>query len=149
MTKKKILKIGLGIVTIIVVVFVILVYKEYRRIEKEEIRRNEAAKISNIAKKLNNLHQLYDINNKNVIDEELRECDKILEELHKENSSGKIYDESLKSIMDNSIGAVENNKKSLEAFKNGDMGTFSEFSKKSSENISKLNNELERLGSKK
>lgn len=144
MQKKKIFKIGIGVVLIIVVVFAIMFYRAYKDIKRE----NEAHQIANIVKKMNDLRQLYDINNENVIDEEIKECDKILEELHKENSSGNISDESLKSIMDNSISAVENHKKSLNAFKNGDMYTFSEFSKKSNENITQLNNELERLGFK-
>ncbi|BAH07935.1 hypothetical protein [Clostridium kluyveri] len=142
MQKKKILKIGIGVVLIIVVVFATMFYKAYKYVKRE----NEAHQIANIVKRMDDLRQLYDINNENVIDEEIKECDKILEELHEENSSGNISDESLKSIMDNSISAVENHKKSLNAFKDGDIYTFSEFSKKSNENVAQLNNELERLG---
>lgn len=123
--------------------------KGYTIYTKEQLRDNEASKIVTILKKMGSLNQLYDINNKNIIDEEVKACDKILDELHKENSSGNISDESLKTIMDNSISAVENHKTALSCFKSGNLNTYSEFTKKSDENILKVTNEMERLGFKK
>lgn len=120
--------------------------KGYTINTRAELRNNEASKIVTILKKMSNLNQLYDINNKNIINEEISQCDKILDELHKENSSGNITDESLKSIIDNSISAVENHKAGLSAFKNGNLNTYSEFAKKSDDNVSQVINEMERLG---
>lgn len=120
--------------------------KGYTIYTRQELRDNEASKIVSILKKIGDLNKLYDINNRNIIDEELARYDKVLEELHKENSSGKIYDDSLRIIIDNSIGAVENRRNGLDAFKNGNLNTYSEFTKKSEENISEVRNEMERLG---
>ncbi len=113
---------------------------------REQLRDKEAQKIVIILKKIGNLTQLYDKNNKTIVSEEIKQCDSILDELHKENSSGNISDDSLRTIIDNSISAVENHKSSLNAFKNGDLNTFSEFAKKSDENALKVRNEMERLG---
>lgn len=120
--------------------------KGYTIYTREQLRDNEASKIVTILKKMGDLGKLYDVNNKNILNEEINECDKILDELHKENSSGKISDDSLKVIINNSISAVENHRKSLECFKNGDLKTYSEFAKKSDENATQITNEMERLG---
>ncbi|WP_238917260.1 hypothetical protein [Clostridium sp. YIM B02555] len=123
--------------------------KGYTIYTRDDLRKIEASKIVTTFKKISSLNQLYDINNKNIIDEEIKEHDKILEELHKENSSGNITDESLKNIMDNCISAVENHKKSLEAFKSGDLQTYSNFSSQVDKDAIEIRNEAERLGLKK
>lgn len=102
-----------------------------------------------IVKTLKQVSNLSDLTTSDVINKEINECDKILDDLHNENSTGKITGDSLKVIMDNSISAVENHKKSLEAFKNGDLNTFSEFSKQVDKNAIAVRNEVERLGFKK
>lgn len=143
MRHKKIIIIILSILILIAIISGIT-FNKIRA--KDTLIKNEASKIVSILKKIDTLNQLYDINNQDIIDEEIEEHDKILEELHQENSSGNISDERLESIIDNSISAVKNHKSGLNSFKNGDLNTYSEFIKKSDENILQITNEMERLG---
>lgn len=136
------------IIVPILIIILLLGIGFYTKYRKEVIRDEHASNIATILKKMDGLYELYDVNNKNIIDDEIAECSKILDELHKENSSGNIKDASLVSIMDNSIQAVENHITALRCYKSGSLDVYSDFAKKSDNNIKQVITELERLGFK-
>lgn len=120
--------------------------KGYKIYTRKELINNEATKIVGILKKIGNLNDVYNNSNKELLDDKINQCDTILNELHEENSSGKIIDVSLVSIIDNAISATENYKKGLNSYKKGNFSECSEFAKKSQEDILIITNEMERLG---
>lgn len=120
--------------------------KGYKIYTRKELINNEATKIVGIFKKIGNLNDVYNNSNKALLDDKIKQCDIVLNELHDENSSGNIIDDSLISIIDNAISAAENYKKGLNSYTKGDFSACSEFAKKSQEDILKITNEMERLG---
>lgn len=150
---KIILKRVIAFLILGIIVCVSFVVVHNKNIEKTK---EEANTIIDITNKVFELNQIYEKDNPTVIDEQLKECDKILEELHQENLSGRVKGDTLKNIMDNSIALVECHKKALNCFSStanfvGTSNAFDYYSKYCDEEDTykaQIKSDIERLSTK-
>lgn len=153
---KKSKKIIITIISLIIIIVIIIVSGILIHKKKVEKRIDEANRIIEIVNKIYDFNQLYEKDNPTVVDKEVEECDAIIEELHKENSSGRVDDE-LKDMMDNSIKLAEAHRKALDCFSSnnislGEMNAWDYYSKYIDEENkykTQLDNEVERLSAEK
>ncbi|WP_040328454.1 hypothetical protein [Clostridium ihumii] len=105
---------------------------------------NEAKKIIEI---FNPLIELVSANKDGEdTEEKIKVCESILDELDKENSSGKIKGDNLINFIDDCISMTQNYKFSLEAYNKLEVDKYKMYSEKVVENFNKINNDMSRLG---
>lgn len=138
-------KIVIGVLIILFAVAVFFIANKYHnsKVAKEDL--NTINKITEIVNKKNDLNKLYVKDNNQEIEDEINECDKLIDELHSINGSGSIRNEYLVNIMNNSVEAVRNHKTALQCSKNLDLKSYAEYNKKESDNIEQIKLEIQRF----
>lgn len=107
--------------------------------------KKEAKKILEIFGDIPNLIGTKDGEN---TDTKIKECETVLDNLHEENSSGRVKGENLINLIDDCMDMTQHYKLALEAYKKLDVDSYKSYNDKAVGEFNKINSDMDRLGFK-
>lgn len=117
-------------------------------IEKGLILTEEQEEVKKIVEIFKEVPNMLNTKHEEGIDNKIQECEKILKNLHKENSSGRVNTDKLSDYMDNCISMTQNYMSALKSYKKLDVDGYEYYSDEMMVDFNKINNSFDRFGFK-